>query len=106
MSTDGKHEVTLRLLGRSLPVVVAPDEEAALTQAVQIIEHKIAGYRKSFAMNDEAYLLLMCCLEFATDNVNLRQENEQHMHNWQGKLGHLNQLVDDALLRLPHTVAA
>lgn len=95
-------EVTIRLMGKTLPVVVAGEtEEANLRQAVRGIEDKIAAFRKNFAMHDDGYLLIMCCLELATELQQHRQDADKAFADMAGglsaKLQVLNRQLDKTL---------
>jgi cell division protein ZapA (FtsZ GTPase activity inhibitor) len=96
------YEVTIRLMGKTLPVMVAGEaEEANLRLAVRGIEDKIAAYRKNFAMHDDGYLLIMCCLELATELQQLRYDADKAFADMAvgltGKLQALNRQLDKTL---------
>lgn len=74
METPTKREVNLSLLGRTISVVATPEEAAHLQDAAGIIEQKIAGYRQAYEIQDEAYLLLMCALELATESAAAKRD--------------------------------
>lgn len=68
-----KQSIKLTLLGRQFPVIVDEEEAAALQQAVKIINEKIARYRVEYGRKDDVDVVLMCCLEIATEFVKQKQ---------------------------------
>lgn len=74
METSPKREVTLSLLGRNISVVATSEEANHLQDAAVMIEDKIRGYRQAYDIQDEAYLLLMCSLELATESAAARRD--------------------------------
>jgi cell division protein ZapA (FtsZ GTPase activity inhibitor) len=74
MELQTKSEISLEVLGRNLSVMASADEADGLRDAVQLIEQKVAGYRSAYDLTDESYLLLMCCLELATESASTRRD--------------------------------
>jgi cell division protein ZapA (FtsZ GTPase activity inhibitor) len=95
METIAKREITLQLLGRNLSVVATTEEAGHLRDAVAVIEQKVATYRAAYEITDEAYLLLMCSLELATESAATRRDWARRSQQLDDRF----QTLDSLLLR-------
>lgn len=98
MEDLSKREITVNLLGRNLSVVASVEEAGHLRDAVAVIEQKVANYRAAYAITDEAYLLLMCSLELATESAATRRDWARRSQ----QLADRFQTLDSLLLRTLH----
>lgn len=57
-------------MNRPYPLLVKADEEEAVRNAAKLINDRIKAYKDRFSVQDDLDLVIMCCLELATDNLN------------------------------------
>ena len=57
-------------MNRPYPLLVRSEEEEAVRKAAKMINERIKQYKEQFSVQDELDLVIMCCLELATDNIN------------------------------------
>lgn len=66
MQAQEKLSVKVHIAGRSFPLMVIPEEEAAVRNAAKEINDKLSELRAQFAGLDEAHLMSMVMLDIAT----------------------------------------
>ncbi len=57
-------------MNRPYPLLVKAEEEEAVRNAAKLINDRIKAYKDRFSVQDDLDLVIMCCLELATDNLN------------------------------------
>jgi cell division protein ZapA (FtsZ GTPase activity inhibitor) len=57
-------------MNRPYPLLVKAEEEEAVRNAAKLINDRIKTYKDRFSVQDDLDLVIMCCLELATDNLN------------------------------------
>jgi cell division protein ZapA len=67
-------QIEITILKRDFPVTVPAEEAPRVQKAAAIIEQKIAEYKQRYAVGEDMYLVLMCCLDLATENLALQEE--------------------------------
>ena len=65
-----KYSIKVNIMNRPYPLLVRSDEEEAVRSAAKLINERIKAYRERFSVKDDLDLVIMCCLELATDNLN------------------------------------
>lgn len=66
MQAQEKLSVKVHIAGRLFPLMVIPQEEAAVRQAAKEINDKLAELKNAFSGLDEAHLFSMLALDLAT----------------------------------------
>jgi cell division protein ZapA (FtsZ GTPase activity inhibitor) len=89
--------ITLRILKKDIPLTVnSPEEEAAVRVAADEVDRRIGEYKKRFAVGDDLYLVLMCCLELATERTQTTLAHEDFLRRTNQRLAELEQIVTHA----------
>jgi cell division protein ZapA (FtsZ GTPase activity inhibitor) len=101
-----KRDLVLTLLGRRVSVLVPPEEEPILTEAAEEVEQKVAVLRKSYGVSDEVQVLLMCCLDLATEAVQARLESSAQRARLHAVLDRLDGQMERMLHGLPTSLPA
>jgi cell division protein ZapA (FtsZ GTPase activity inhibitor) len=57
-------------MNRPYPLLVKSEEEESVRNAAKLINDRIKAYKDRFSVQDDLDLVIMCCLELATDNLN------------------------------------
>ncbi|HHG83414.1 MAG TPA: cell division protein ZapA [Bacteroidetes bacterium] len=57
-------------MNRPYPLLVKAEEEEVVRSAAKLINDRIKQYKDRFSVQDDLDLVIMCCLELATDNLN------------------------------------
>ena len=65
-----KYSIKVNILNRPYPLLVRSEDEQAVRNAAKMINEKIRLYKDNFSVKDDLDLVIMCCLELATDNIN------------------------------------
>lgn len=68
-----KHSIKISILGRHFPVLVDDEEAAAVQQAAKLINEKVKNFRVEYGMRDDTDIVIMCCLDIATEWVKMQQ---------------------------------
>jgi cell division protein ZapA len=92
-----QQEITITLMNRSFPVVIEEGQEPAIQQAAERIQQKLQAYQEQFALKDEIYPLVMCCLDFAFDLEQVQQQLTSQSERVQYWLDKLEGRLDEAL---------
>ena len=56
-------------MNRPYPLLVKSEEEESVRNAAKMINDRIKAYKDRFSVQDDLDLVIMCCLELATDNL-------------------------------------
>jgi cell division protein ZapA (FtsZ GTPase activity inhibitor) len=80
-------------MNRPYPLLVKAEEEESVRNAAKLINDRIKAYKDRFSVQDDLDLVIMCCLELATDNLNQAGRLRNHMRSANEQLD----LVDEAL---------
>jgi cell division protein ZapA (FtsZ GTPase activity inhibitor) len=80
-----KYSIKVNIMNRPYPLLVKAEEEESVRNAAKLINDRIKAYKDRFSVQDDLDLVIMCCLELATDNLNqagrlrnqVRSANEQ-----------------------------
>jgi cell division protein ZapA (FtsZ GTPase activity inhibitor) len=65
-----KYSIKVNIMNRPYPLLVKAEEEEAVRNAAKLINDRIKAYKDRFSVQDDLDLVIMCCLELATDNLN------------------------------------
>ena len=65
-----KYSIKVNIMNRPYPLLVKSEEEEAVRNAAKLINDRIKAYKDRFSVQDDLDLVIMCCLELATDNLN------------------------------------
>jgi cell division protein ZapA len=80
-------------MNRPYPLLVKSEEEEMVRNAAKLINDRIKTYKERFSVQDDLDLVIMCCLELATDNLNQSQRLRSSV---KAANEHLDQ-IDEAL---------
>ncbi len=70
-----KHSLKISILGRHFPVLVDDEEAAAVQQAAKLINERVKTFRVEYGMRDDTDIVIMTCLDIATEWVKLQQSH-------------------------------
>lgn len=70
-----KNSIKISILGRHFPVLVDDEEAVAVQQAAKLIHEKVKNFRVEYGMRDDTDIVLMCCLDIATEWVKMQQND-------------------------------
>ena len=93
-----KYSIKVNILNRPYPLLVKGEEEEAVRGAAKLINDKIKLYKDRFSVKDDLDLVIMCCLELATDNINQSTRNKSANASAGAELSKVNELLDAAIL--------
>lgn len=93
-----KYSIKVNILGRPYPLLVKPEEEEAVRNAARLINEKIKVYKERFSVKDDLDLVIMCCLELATDNIHQRARQKQTIQSAGEKLARIDEMLNSAIL--------
>lgn len=80
-------------MNRPYPLLVKSEEEEAVRSAAKLINDRIKQYKDRFSVQDDLDLVIMCCLELATDNIHQAANVRAGTHD----AGEALTKIDDAL---------
>jgi cell division protein ZapA (FtsZ GTPase activity inhibitor) len=87
MQAQEKLSVKVHIAGRMFPLMVIPEEEAAVRNAAKEINERLSELRTQFTGLDEAHLLSMVMLDIATRLELLKEQISGTEH-------HLSRTID------------
>ena len=92
-SSEKSLDVTI--FGRKYPLMVKPEDELQVTEAIQLIKDTVGGYEKNYATKDKQDLLAMtvihCAVKSFTGNNSVKDEELKQLNDLNQKLEmHLN----------------
>lgn len=85
-------------MNRPYPLLVKPEEEEAVRNAAKLINERIKLFKEQFSVHDTLDLVVMCCLELATDNVRQNDQNRSFLQSAEAKLNALNDAINSSIL--------
>jgi cell division protein ZapA len=84
-------------MNRPYPLLVKAEEEVAVRNAARLINDKIRFYKERFSVKEDIDLVIMCCLELATDNLNQATAAAASQEETMAGLKALDEALDSAL---------
>lgn len=78
--------------------MVKADEEESVRNAARLINEKVKLYKERFSVKDDLDLVIMCCLELATDNLNQANKFRREKAVAEDQLKEIDLLLNDAIL--------
>lgn len=93
-----KYSIKVNILGRPYPLLVRAEEEESVRNAARLINDKIKVYKERFSVKDDLDLVIMCCLELATDNLHQSNRTRQTLRTAGEKLSRIDDLLNSAIL--------
>jgi len=100
-----KYSIKVNILNRPYPLLVRAEEEEAVRNAARLINEKIRVYKEKFSVKDEQDLVIMCCLELATDNMNQARLQKERTSKLEEGLTLASDLLSSAILNVEETAA-
>ena len=85
-------------MNRPYPLLVKPEEEASVRNAAKLINDRIKSYKDKFSVQDEMDLVIMCCLELATDNINQGEKRRASQSSALEKLERIDEALNTSIL--------
>lgn len=85
-------------MNRPYPLLVKAEEEEAVRNAAKLINERIKQYKDRFSVQDELDLVIMCCLELATDNLNQSANVRKMMKVATERLDQIDEALNSAIL--------
>ena len=95
-----KYSIKINILNRLYPLLVRADEEEAVRKAGKLINDKIKQYKDRFSVKDDLDLVIMCCLELATDNIHQTRRVKNTQNGALEQIGAIDEMLNDAILNL------
>ncbi len=85
-------------MNRPYPLLVKADEEESVRNAAKLINDRIKTYKDRFSVQDDLDLVIMCCLELATDNLNRAQTLHSAVKSANVQIDKIDEALNDAIL--------
>lgn len=85
-------------MNRPYPLLVKPEEETAVRNAAKLINERIKTYKDKFSVQDDLDLVIMCCLELATDNINQSEKRSISMAKALENLDKIDEALNTSIL--------
>lgn len=85
-------------MNRPYPLLVKAEEEEAVRNAAKLINERIKQYKDRFSVQDELDLVIMCCLELATDNLNQSNNVRGAVKSAKERLEQIDNALNSAIL--------
>lgn len=98
-----KYSIKVNIMNRPYPLLVRPEEEEAVRNAAKLINDRIKQYKDRFSVQDEMDLVIMCCLELATDNLNQAAAAQSNQKQAEGMLERIDDALNSAILNTEET---
>ncbi len=92
-----KYSIKVNIMNRPYPLLVKAEEEVAVRNAARLINDKIRFYKERFSVKEDIDLVIMCCLELATDNINQTGAVANSQEGLAQQLKALEETLDSAL---------
>ncbi len=87
-------------MNRPYPLLVRSDEEESVRKAAKMINERIKQYKEQFSVQDELDLVIMCCLELATDNINQSGRFQDGTSKAAAALQRIDDAVNNSILNV------
>ena len=94
-----KYSIKVNILNRPYPLLVRGDEEESVRNAAKLINEKVKAYKEKFSVKDDIDLVIMCCLELATDNINQSKKHSRTNEIAGEALTKIDSLLNSAILK-------
>ena len=85
-------------MNRPYPLLVRAEEEESVRNAAKLINDRIKTYKDRFSVQDDLDLVIMCCLELATDNVNRGQSLRTAVKSANEQIDQIDEALNAAIL--------
>ncbi len=85
-------------MNRPYPLLVKSEEEEAVRNAAKLINDRIKAYKDRFSVQDDLDLVIMCCLELATDNLNQAGRLRANVRAAEERIDHIDEALNAAIL--------
>ncbi len=83
--------------GRQYPLKIERNEEENVRKAVKVINERLKDFEQNYTVKDKQDLLAMCCIQFATQNINLENKTVIEDEGIVDRLVEIEQFVSDYL---------
>jgi cell division protein ZapA (FtsZ GTPase activity inhibitor) len=87
-------------MNRPYPLLVKAEEEEAVRNAAKLINDRIKAYKDRFSVQDDLDLVIMCCLELATDNLNQGLRQRGSLRSANEGVDQIDEALNAAILNL------
>ena len=81
-------------------MLVKAEEEETVRNAAKLINDRIKVYKERFSVQDDMDLVIMCCLELATDNLNQAQRAKTNLSSASEALERIDEALNAAILNV------
>lgn len=95
-----KYSIKVNIMNRPYPLLVKAEEEEAVRNAAKMINDRIKAYKDRFSVQDDLDLVIMCCLELATDNLNQAARLRTGMRSADEGIDSIDEALNAAILNL------
>jgi cell division protein ZapA len=95
-----KYSIKVNILNRPYPLLVKSEEEEAVRNAAKLINDRIKAYKDRFSVQDDLDLVIMCCLELATDNLNQSLRLRTGMRSVNDSIDTIDEALNAAILNM------
>lgn len=92
-----KIRIKINIGNRTYPLVVNPEDEAQVKRAADMVNDKLRSYVDTYSVADQADLLSMCALFFATEMARINEQQEREQSELADKLARIEALIDKGL---------
>lgn len=93
-----KYSIKVNIMNRPYPLLVKSEEEEAVRNAAKLINDRIKAYKDRFSVQDDLDLVIMCCLELATDNLNQGVRLRANIKAANEQMEHIDEALNAAIL--------
>ncbi len=93
-----KYSIKVNIMNRPYPLLVKAEEEEAVRNAAKLISDRIKAYKDRFSVQDDLDLVIMCCLELATDNLNQAGRLRANVRSANESLDRIDEVLNEAIL--------
>ncbi len=87
------NSIKVQIANRSYPIKVNTGQEAAVRQAVQLVNERVRENEKLYAVKDPQDLLAMCALQLASEQLGVHLINQDQIQEIHKELDTLSELV-------------
>lgn len=87
-------------MNRPYPLLVKSEEEEAVRNAAKLINDRIKAYKDRFSVQDDLDLVIMCCLELATDNLNQAARLRGGLREASDRIDTIDEALNSAILNI------
>jgi cell division protein ZapA (FtsZ GTPase activity inhibitor) len=95
-----KYSIKVNIMNRPYPLLVKAEEEEAVRNAAKLINDRIKEYKDRFSVQDDLDLVIMCCLELATDNLNQAARLRSGLRNANEAIDKFDEALNAAILNM------